>query len=138
MQLPHGTIVAVVDGENLRLFRNSGNDADLKLTGLPEADVESENRGSGARHHDSAANPADNQIAEDSFAAGTADVLNRKVLEGEITDLVIIAAPRTLGELRKHYHKALMTTLKAEIAKELTSHSVHDIEKTLAAAEPHH
>jgi protein required for attachment to host cells len=36
--------------------------------------------------------------------------------------------------LRKHYHKALSAILSKEIAKELTGHTLHDIEKTLAAA----
>jgi protein required for attachment to host cells len=38
-------------------------------------------------------------------AAGVADFLNKQVLSGKIDDIVIIAAPKTLGELRKHYHK---------------------------------
>jgi protein required for attachment to host cells len=54
------------------------------------------------------------------------------VLDGKITDLVIIAAPRTLGELRKHYHKKLSATLVGEIAKDLTGHAVQDIEKAIA------
>ena len=137
MQLPHGAVVAVADGEKLKLFRNAGNDADLKLAALPDVEAHSENKGSGARHHDSAGNPDNNQIAEDSFAAGIVDVLNRRVLDGAITHLVIVAAPRTLGELRKHYHKALAAILLAEIPKELTGHSVHDIEKTVVSADKH-
>ena len=36
----------------------------------------------------------------------TADWLNKEVLGHRIDDLVVIAAPKALGELRKHYHKA--------------------------------
>lgn len=134
MQLPKGATVAVADGEKLNLFRNNGDEANPKLTALPQADVESDNKGSGARHQSSSANPDDSQVEEDGFAAGVVDFLNRQVLDGKIDDLVIIAAPRTLGELRKHYHKKLSATLIGEIAKDLTGHPVQDIEKTIAAA----
>lgn len=134
MQIAKGTVVAVADGEKLVLFRNFGTEMDMKLTALPEESVETENKGSGGRHHSSAANPDDSQILEDSFAAGTAALLNKHVLDGKIEGLVVIAAPRTLGELRKHFHKALTAVLKTEIAKDLTGHTVQDIEKALAAA----
>lgn len=134
MLVPKGTIVAVADGEKLNLFSNTGDEAALALTAMPEVDVESVNKGSGASHQSSSANPDDNQAAEDGFAGGIADLLNKRVLDGKISDLIIIAAPRTLGELRKSYHKKLSEVLRGEIPKDLTGHAVHDIEKTLAAA----
>ena len=134
MQLPQGATIAVVDGEKLNLFRNSGDEAHPKLTALPQAHVGNENTGSGGRHQSSAANPDDSQVSEDNFAAGVAEMLNKRVLAGDIADLVIIAAPRTLGELRKHYRKELSAKLRKEIAKDLTGHALPDIEKTLAAA----
>ena len=133
MLLPQGATVAVADGSKLSLFHNTGHETP-KLTALPDAAIKSENKGSGARHQSSSANPDDRQLEEDSFSAGIADYLNRQVLEGHISDLVIIAAPRTLGELRKHYHKALSAKLLAEVAKDLTGHSTHDIEKAVEAA----
>ena len=134
MRLPKGATVAVADGERLNLFRNTGDEADPRLTALPGADVASDNKGSGARHQSSSANPGHGQVEEDGFAAGIADLLNRQVLDGKIADLVVIAAPRTLGELRKHYHKKLSAALVGEIAKDLTGHGVRDVEKTIAAA----
>ncbi len=134
MQLPKGATIAVADGEKLVMFRNTGDEAHPTLTALPEADVNTENKGSGGRHHSSAANPDESQLEEDSFSAGIAALLNRLVLDGKITDLVIVAAPRTLGELRKHYHKELSAKLVGEIPKDLTGHSVPDIEKAIASA----
>ena len=134
MDLPKGTTVAVADGEKLNLFRNAGDEANPKLTALQDEDVANDNKGSGARHQSSSANPDDSQIAEDGFAAGIADLLNRQVLEGQIANLVVIAAPRTLGELRKHYHQKLSAVLVGEIAKDLTGHSMQDVEKAIAAA----
>jgi len=134
MDIPKGTTVAVADGEKLNLFRNAGDEANPKLTALQEEDVANDNKGSGARHQSSSANPDDSQVTEDGFAAGIADLLNRQVLEGQIANLVVIAAPRTLGELRKHYHQKLSAVLVGEIAKDLTGHSMQDVEKTIAAA----
>lgn len=134
MLLPQGTIVAVADGEKFNLFQNTGDEANPALTAMPETDVESVNKGSGASHQSSSANPDESQAAEDGFAGGIADLLNKRVLEGKIADLVIIAAPKTLGELRKSYHKKLSDVLRVEISKDLTGHAVHDIEKAIAAA----
>lgn len=53
---------------------------------------------------------------------------------GKFDNLIVIAAPRTLGELRKHYHKALSAKLLGEIAKDLTSHAIADIEKVIAGS----
>jgi len=133
MNIPKGA-VAVADGEKLNLFRNSGDEANPKLTASAVEDVANENKGSGARHQSSSANPDNSQIEEDSFAAGTAGLLNRQVLDGRIANLIVIAAPRTLGELRKHYHQQLSAVLVGEIAKDLTGHSAREVETAIAGA----
>jgi protein required for attachment to host cells len=61
-------------------------------------------------------------------------MLNAQVLAGHIGAPIIIAAPRTLGEMRKHYHKALSAKLVGEVANDLTGHRLHDIEKAVANA----
>lgn len=134
MLLPKGTIVAVADGEKFNLFSNTGDEASPTLTAMAGPEIENANKGSGAGHQSSSANPDESQSAEDGFAGGIADLLNKRVLGGEISDLIIIAAPRTLGELRKSYHKKLSEVLRGEISKDLTGHAVRDIEKTIAAA----
>lgn len=134
MKIPKNAIVAVADGETLKLFRNSGDASAPKLTALPDADVATDNKGSGGRHASSSANPDDSQQDEDGFAAGIAAMLNQRVQAGKIDDLLVIAAPRTLGELRKHYHKTLTAKLIGEISKDLTGHAIADIEKAIAGA----
>ena len=134
MKIPKGALIAVADGEILNLYRNDGDESSPSLAAMPDVAISSENKGSGGRHHSSSANPADSQQDEDGFAAGTAAMLNTRVLDGKVDALIVIAAPRTLGELRKHYHKALVAVLAGEISKDLTGHSVADIEKTIAAA----
>jgi protein required for attachment to host cells len=73
------------------------------------------------------------QLEEDRFAAETADLLKKRALKGDFESLIIVAPPKTLGELRKHYHKEVQKRLAGEVAKDLTGHPVEQIEKILAA-----
>jgi protein required for attachment to host cells len=75
------------------------------------------------------------QLEEDRFAAETAEMLKRRALNNEFESLIIIAPPRTLGELRKHYHKEVSDRLKGEIGKDLTGHTVPQIEEALLKAD---
>ncbi len=134
MQLPHGATVAVADGEKFVLFRNHGNEATPKLEAVAHPHPGNDKIPSGGRHHSSAANPDDATLVEDGFAAATAHWLNTEVLDGKITSLIVIAAPKTLGELRKHYHKALTAVLHGELAKDLTGHMAAEIETAIANA----
>jgi protein required for attachment to host cells len=133
MMLSKGTIVAVADGEKLNLFRNAGDEAEMKLAALPDQAIEAD-AGTSNGHQSSSGNPDPGQAGEDGFSAGIVQYLNQQVLSGGIEGLVIVAAPRALGEMRKHYHKALSAKLQGEIAKDLTGHSMADVEKAIAAA----
>lgn len=134
MKIPKNAIIAVADGQILNLYKNEGDEGSPSLSELPDEPISTQNKGSGGRHQSSSANPSDSQQDEDSFAAGTAQMLNKSVLDGKFDALIIIAAPRTLGELRKHYHKSLSAVLVGEIAKDLTGHSIADVEKIVLAA----
>ena len=133
MMLPKGTTIAVADGEKLNLFRNAGDEAGLKLEPLPHKSIEGNTATSGG-HQNSSGNPDAGQAEEDGHAAGIVQYLNQQAMSGAIEALVVIAAPRALGEMRKHYHKTLTAVLKGEIAKELTGHSMADVEAAVASA----
>lgn len=127
MQLPTGSHVAVADGTQFQLFRNSGTEQDpsLKAVDLPTSDEAAHNAGQGD-------SPRQNEEA--GHAASVAEALNAAVLSHKIKDLVVIADPSTLGEMRKLYHKTLEAALVGEIAKTLTSQSTDDILKSIANA----
>jgi protein required for attachment to host cells len=120
MLLPHGAVVAVVDGEKFELFRNDGNEAEPTLSVVAEPELEPHNRAAGARRDSSVANPTGHQLDEDSRAAAVTDWLNQQVLSRRIERLVVIASPRTLGEMRRRYHKELTAALVGELAMDLT------------------
>lgn len=127
MLLAHGTVVAVVDGRNLELYRNSGVETAPDLTPMAVPVLDAHNRGSGGRHHSSAGNPTGHLLEEDAHAAAVTAWLNGQVTGRKIEKLVVIAPPRTLGEMRKHYGKALEAALIGELHKELTGAGVRQI-----------
>jgi len=134
MLLPHAATVIVTDGETVHLFRNDGDPLSPSLAALPAPAIHGTGSDAGTRHHSGAANPSDRQLREDGHAAATAAWLNAEVISGRIQKLLIIAAPKTLGELRRHYHTLLADRLVGEIAKELTGHRTGDIAAAIAAA----
>jgi protein required for attachment to host cells len=97
MQLSKGATIAVADGEKFNLFRNDGDEAGLKLSPSAHAPINDDHQGATPGRRGSSANPDGGQDEEDGFSAGVADLLNKQVLDGKITALLIIAAPRTLG-----------------------------------------
>lgn len=134
MQLPRNATVAVVDGEKFNLFRNAGDEAGLKLVAVSHDESDVHHKGAGAGRHSSSANPDGAQDEQDGFAECVAQYLNKSVLDGKIAHLLVIAAPRTLGALRKQYHEKMSAALLGEVSKDLAGHSVGDVEKAVAAA----
>ena len=134
MHVPHNATVAVADGRKLNLFQNTDTAGGITLKALPAAHPHEESGGAGNHHHDSSANPSHGQNEEDDFAAGIAALLAAQVQNGKVQHLVVIAAAKTLGEMRKQYTKSVSAVLVGELSKDLTGHSVKDIEKALQAA----
>jgi protein required for attachment to host cells len=134
MKIPKGATVAVLDGQKLSLFHNTGDEANPSLKASATPTINTDNKSGGVGHPSSSANPSDSQQDEDGFTAGIADYLNKQAIEGKMKDLVVIAAPRALGELRKHYHAKLKDILAGELSKDLTGQSSDAIERAIAAA----
>lgn len=118
MLLPHGAVIALVDGHKFELYRNAGNEGEPDLTALPSPKLDLHNH-SGGSHRSSTGNHADSLVAEDAHAIAAATWLNGQVLSHKIRDLVVFAAPRTLGELRKHYHKLTSRAVLKEVNKDM-------------------
>lgn len=134
MLLPHGTVFAVVDGENFELYRNSGVEASPELTALDVPDLEATNYSAGAKDHDKVSRfqsggPKDrvSKLEESAHVAAVADWLNKQVLGHKFEKLIVIADPRSLGEMRRHYHKELEAAIIAEVPKTLTGRPTSEI-----------
>jgi protein required for attachment to host cells len=133
MILPTSTTVAIADGETVRLFHNTGVKPGVHLveiTALPAP----AHSGSGARHHTGSVNPDGRRLVEDDFAAATAAFLNKLSLDGTIKHLVVVSDPRTLGEMRKHFHRNLRSKIIGELAKDFSRRPLKDIASLIADA----
>jgi len=132
MKLSKGTLVAVVDGEKLALFENTGQQ-EITLTAKPTPDIAERASGAAGRIS-SEANPDNDTQAEDGFALGVTEVLNKWVLTNKVEHLLVIAAPKTMGQLRKGWHKETAARVVGEISKDLTGHSTDQIAAAIEKA----
>ncbi len=133
MQIPHKAHVALVDGERFILLRNDGQIFEPKLSKVAEPDLEATNFSAGVKHQDSASQMSSaTDLNEPAHGAAAADWLNAKAIAGDIDDLVVIADPKTLGEMRRHYHTELEKRLVGELDKALTHEPLEKIEKVIA------
>jgi protein required for attachment to host cells len=146
MHLPHNTVILVADGRKMLFLRNEGDNEFPNL--VVEQAREQVNPATRDQATDSAGRasspqgaarssvePTDfHQIEEDRFAADAADFLKTRALKNDFDSLIVVAPPKTLGEMRKHYHKEVSNRLAGELDKDLTGHPIADIEKALKAA----
>ena len=132
MIISPGTLVAVVDGEKLALFENTGHQT-IVLSARPTPAIVERASGAAGRIS-SEANPDNDTQAEDGFAMGVADVLNNWVLTNKVEHLLVIAEPKTMGQLRKGWHKETVARVVGEISKDLTGHSVDQIAAAIQKA----
>lgn len=142
--IPHDAWVLVADGEKALILRNEG-DAEypnLQVTRLIEQDNPATHEqgtdrpgrfSDGPSVHRSAVQETDwHRLAEERFARDLADRLYKAAHAGRFDRLILVAPPRTLGELRDALHKEVRARVIAEIDKDLTNHPVHEIEKIVA------
>ncbi|WP_370206840.1 baeRF12 domain-containing protein [Bradyrhizobium elkanii] len=59
---------------------------------------------------------------------------NKLSLDGTIKHLVVVSDPRTLGEMRKHFHRDLRGKIMGEFAKDFSRHPLEDIASLIADA----
>jgi protein required for attachment to host cells len=74
------------------------------------------------------------RAAEREFADRMADALSRAARRHAFDNLVLVAPPKTLGELRRRLTPAARRTVSAEIAKDLTHVGLHELPPHLAGA----
>ena len=145
MPLANLALVLVTDGRKTLFFRNHGdvNQIDLRTEAHDEradakdSEMKTDSPGttnqSGGFGHSTYEETDFHQLEEDRWAKSAADEVNKRVLAHDFEALAIIAPPKTLGELRKGLHKEAARRVVCEIAKEMTGHTVADIEKLIVA-----
>jgi protein required for attachment to host cells len=145
-KIPHNGFIFVGDGRKALFLRNEGDELYLNLkvervfedVNPPTHEQGSEPPGrvskafSGQR---SAVEPVDwHHIEEHRFAGMVATAMERIVRERKVPALVVVAPPKTLGDLRGAFPPDVRSRIIVEINKDLTRHPIEDIEKHLNAA----
>lgn len=145
MDIPQNAHVLVMDGGKLLLFKNEGSETEPELNIVMHTIQESaatRDQGSerpGRTHESVGARRSSHeqtdfhQLDEDQFAAEAAEMLKREVLAHNIEGLLIVAAPRTLGELRKHLHTEVERRVIGEISKDVAQRPTDEIMAAIAA-----
>ena len=135
MKLPHKAHVALLDGESFTLFCNEGQLFEPKLVEVSKPLLDPTNFSAGVRHQDSGRKPGSTNLNELAHGAAATALLNAQAIAGEIEHLLIIADPKTLGEMRQHYHTELAKRVIGEIDKTLTGRPIEAVEAAIIAAE---
>lgn len=143
MMIAHGTLVMAVDGEKMLLLRNEGDEKFTVLDTVTHAEIgnpPSRALGSDApgrtfastRARRSAYETTDlHDQAEERFAIACAHGLEQAA-KADGAGIVVIAPPRTLSQLRKHWGRVTKAALLAEICKDLVHHEWDDIARAIA------
>ena len=135
MKLPVKSHVAVVDGETFLLFCNKGQPFEPKLRKDASPSLDVTNFSAGVKHQDDVGHRhGRTDLNELGHAAAAAEWLNAKAIANDLSDVLVIADPKSLGEMRQHYHPELKKRVVGEIDKTLTSAPVEQIEKAIIAA----
>jgi protein required for attachment to host cells len=144
-KLAHGAWVFVGDGQKALFLINEG---DEKFPNLRRLSVEvhrdppTHEQGSDApgRAYSSvgwgrsAVEETDwHELEKERFAASIADRINKAAQSAAFKQLVIVAPPKILGDLRHELTKETETKILAEIPKDLTHHTIAEIERLLTA-----
>jgi protein required for attachment to host cells len=144
MNIRHNALILVADGQKYLLLHNHGDfrtpalkvEGSAQRRGAPNRDLASDSPG---RRYDKGVGPMRSameqtdhqQLAEDTFVAEAAAALASRAAGSE-GDIIVVAPPRALAELRRHYTPAVKARLVAEVDKDLTGHSVEDIAAILS------
>ena len=135
MKLPHKAHVAIVDGENFTVMRNNGLPLEPRLDSAEKPDIIPTNYSAGVKHQDPVSQRhGRTDLVELAHGAAAALWLNARAISGEIEELLVIADPKTLGEMRRHYHSELEKRLVGEIDKTVTGEPTARIEQIIIAA----
>jgi protein required for attachment to host cells len=147
MKIAHGTLVMAIDGSKMLLFRNDGDEKYAVLDTLSHDAIEdpashevgtdtSGRAFASVGNRRSAYEETDwHEQAEERFAIAAAERLER-IAASERGEIVVLAAPRTLGVLRKHWGSETRARIVAEIAKDMAHREWDDIARTIADHHP--
>lgn len=128
--LNQNTLVIVADGESAVIWRNHGHAApDLEHVETVRFDSVGNDGPSGSAPEEQSLR----ELAERTFIKHLVHKLNAMALAHELPDeVVIIADPGSLGQMRPQYHAELKRRIVKEMPKTLVKATKEDLEKALS------
>jgi len=135
--------IVVADGGRANVYKNFGEVGEIKLALVRSSNQHTEHthelgrdrpgRMSGnSGHTKSALESTDlHQVAEGKFLKAVVAHLAQDVQEGQCEELVLIAPPHALGELRKQLPANVAKLVVSEIGKDYTHMAINELQKTL-------
>lgn len=145
MRIEAGAWVVVCDGRKALILCNKGDAAfpNLRTHEVHEQEnppTREQGTDSPGRVHQSAGTARSavettdwQDEGERDFLRQIAQRLDKAVAAGEVSALIIVAAPRALGMIRPFYSRALNDALTSEVDRDMVKLPVYEIEKHLAA-----
>jgi protein required for attachment to host cells len=145
LRIRAGALVLTADGNRARLLRNKGTALHVEL--VPELEMKQDNPptreqgtdrpgrygGGGDSNSRSAIEQTDwHRLAEERFAGLVAEKLYRLAHARAFDDLIVVAPPKVLGNLRAAFHPEVTTRVQAEVAKDLTALAPPEVAKLLS------
>jgi protein required for attachment to host cells len=128
--IPKNALIIVADGGKAILLRNTSADATLSLQEVSRLTPDSiGGQGpSGSRPEDQ----SPKQTGEAIFAKQLAQAVEAMFNKNQFEALVLVADPQTLGQIREALPKTVEKVVVQSVSKDLTNHSVAEIEKALS------
>lgn len=145
---PTTTWILIADGAHARVFANKGPGKGIELV---EGKIDADHRPTheivadrlgrthesvGATRHAIAAEHDPHRELKHDFAVSLARMLDQRRSEHAYDRLVIVAPPKTLGDLREALPPAVRALVRAELDKDLTKTPVAELPGHLAAVLP--
>ncbi len=143
MAIPHNALVLVADGRKMLFLRNHGDEAQIDLRteshdfrhDSKDRELRTDAPGTMKQRWGDGRPAMDetdfHQQEEDNWARDAAEELKKRALRNDFEALAIVAPPKTLGVLRKEFHKEVERRIVLTLNKEMTDRPIPDIEELL-------
>ena len=147
MIIPTDTLVLVADGKRMLFLRNRGDAVrpDLRVEEV-EKQENAYDRDQGrdkpgrafasfGANRNAYSETDFHKVAEDNWAKDAAARLNKRAQEKDFEQLVIVAPPKWLGELKKHLNPQVTNRVLSYVNKDLTHEPTDQLAKHLMSIE---
>lgn len=145
VHIRHNDWILVGDGSKAKFLRNAGDAEQLRLETLellehrnpPNREQAADRPGRlqdrGVQQRSAVQETDWHQLEKDRFADWVAEILYKAAQGKAFERLIVVAPPKTLGELRRVFHSEVEKRVVGTLDKDLTNHPVDRIRELLVS-----